>query len=65
MNYLVKPGTLAKPSGKLFPDGLVSERLIGELSCETGGVGQTIREVIPRCLVRGRLIHQQSFELIE
>ena len=48
MNYPVKPGALAKPSGKLFPDGLVRVRLIDDPSCDTKGVGQTIGEVVPR-----------------
>ena len=48
MNYPVKPGALAKPSGKPFPDGLVRGQLIDELSHETGIVGQSIREVVPR-----------------
>ena len=48
MNFLVKLGALAKPSGKPFPDGLVRGQLIDELSHETGIVGQSIREVVPR-----------------
>ena len=48
MIHLVIQRGLAKPSGKLFPDGLVRARLIDELSCATGDVGQTIREMIPR-----------------
>ena len=48
MIHPVIPKGLAKPSGKLLPDGLVRGRLIDELSCETGGVSQTIGETIPR-----------------
>ena len=48
MNYPVKPGALAKPSGKPFPDGLVRAQLIDELSHETKIDGPPIREVVPR-----------------
>ena len=48
MNYPVKPGALAKPLGKLFPDGLIKGRLIDDSSCDIGGVGQTIGEIIAR-----------------
>ena len=39
MNYRVQPEALAKPSGKLFPDDLVSGQLIDELSCENWDFG--------------------------
>ena len=48
MNYPVKPGALAKPSGKLFPDGLIKGRLIDNQSCDIEGVGQTVGEIIAR-----------------
>ena len=48
MNYPMKPGSLANPSGKLFPDGLIKGRLIDDSSCDTEGVGQTIGDIIPR-----------------
>ena len=48
MIHPVIPRGLAEPSGKVFPNGLVRGRLIDELSCAIGGVGETIREIIPR-----------------
>ena len=48
MNYPVKLGSLANPSGKLFPDGLVKGRLIDDPSCGAEGFGQTIEEIIAR-----------------
>ena len=60
MNYPVKPEALPKPSGKLFPDGLVRGRLIDELSCETGSWAKPSGQLFPNGLVRGRLIDDPS-----
>ena len=47
MNYLVKLGTLAKPSGKLFPDGLVSERLIKNCPVKPGDLAKPWGKLFP------------------
>ena len=56
MNYPVKLEALPKPSGKLFPDGLVRGRLIDELSCETGSLAKPAGKLFPNGLVTERLI---------
>ena len=47
MNYLVKIGTLAKPSGKLFPDGLVSEWLIENFPAKPRDLAKPSEKLFP------------------